>query len=316
MRSGLVAMLVGVWLAPAVAAAFEEVIPAEPGGSLVVDMDLGEGLRPDPGFLELASHDADEIRVVAEADGWASWGVSFTLEAGGPAARLDVRVGGATSWMFGGPRVRVRAWIPREFSVDIRSNSGPVRIQDIGGRVRIRTRDAGVEVRGVSGPVKLRVVNGSVEIEEVTGDLQVSSSDGPIQIAWITGDVEARTTVGPIEMHHVDGEVTAKTLDGSIELAQVRGPIIARTERGSVRAGFSGKPAGSLETERGSIDVVIPTDSAADLDARATRGDVVLDAAIDLNGEEADGFVVGKINGGGELLLLRTSRGRIHLSRR
>ena len=116
MRSGLLAMLVGAWLAPAPALAFEEAIPVHPGGSLVVDVDLGEGLRPDRGFLELASHDADEIRVVGRADGWASWGVAFALEPGGPAARLDVRVEGVTSWMFGGPRVRVHVWVPRDFS--------------------------------------------------------------------------------------------------------------------------------------------------------------------------------------------------------
>ena len=91
---------------------------------------------------------------------------------------------------------------------------------------------------------------------------------------------------------------------------------MARTERGSVRASFSGPPAGSLETEWGSVDVVIPTDAAADLDARATRGAVVLDAAIGLNGEETEKLVTGTINGGGPLLLLRTSRGQIHLSRR
>jgi DUF4097 and DUF4098 domain-containing protein YvlB len=218
--------------------------------------------------------------------------------------------------MFGGPRVRVRVWVPREFSVDIRSSSGPVRIQDIEGRVRARARNAGIEVRGVSGPVKLRVVNGPVEIEEITGDLQVTSSDGLIQVAWVTGDVEARTTSGQIEMRHIDGEVTAKTLDGAIELAQVHGPIVARTEHGSVLAIFSGSPAGSVETERGSIDVVIPTDSAADVDAHATRGTVAVDAAVGLRGEETDNLVVGKINGGGALLSLRTSRGRIHLSRR
>jgi hypothetical protein len=309
-------MIFVAWLAPAATGAFEEAIPVEPGGSLTVDVDLGEGLRPDPGFLEIASHDADEIRVVADADGWASWSVSYTLDDGSAAARLDVRVEGATSWMFGGPRVRVRVWVPREFSLDIRSNSGPVRIQDIGGSVRARTRDAGVEIRGISGPVKLRVVNGAAEIEEITGDLQVTSSEGPIRVAWVAGDVEARTTAGEIEMRHIEGEVTAKTLGGPIELAQVRGPILARTERGSVRATFSGAPAGSLETERGSIDVVIPTDSAADLDAHATQGGVALDAAIALDGEEAENLVVGEINGGGELLLLRTSRGQIHLSRR
>jgi hypothetical protein len=309
-------MIFVAWLAPTATGAFEEAIPVEPGGSLTVDVDLGEGLRPDPGFLELASHDMDEIRIVGDVDGWASWGVKFTLDTAGPAVRLDVRVEGATSWMFGGPRVRVRVWVPREFSLDIRSNSGPVRIQEIEGRVRARTRDAEVEVRGVTGPVKLRVVNGPVEIEEITGDLQVTSSDGAIQVAWVTGDVEARTTSGDIEMHHIEGNVTAKTLAGAIDLAQVRGPVIARTERGSVRAVFSGSPAGSVETERGSVDVVIPSGSSADLDARATRGNVVVEAAVGLTGEETENEAAGEINGGGELLLLRTSQGLIHLSRR
>jgi hypothetical protein len=43
---------------------------------------------------------------------------------------------------------------------------------------------------------------------------------------------------------------------------------------------------------------------------------VALDATIGLNGEEAENLVVGKINGGGELLLLRTSHGRIFVGRR
>jgi DUF4097 and DUF4098 domain-containing protein YvlB len=166
------------------------------------------------------------------------------------------------------------------------------------------------------GPVKLRVVNGPAELEEITGDLQVTSSDGPIQIAWATGDVEARTTAGEIEMRHVDGAVTAKTLGGAIDLSEVRGPVVARTENGSLRASFSGPPAGSLETERGNVEVVIPTESAATLDAQATRGNVEIDPAIGLNGEETENLAVGRINGGGELLWLRTSRGRIRLSRR
>jgi hypothetical protein len=61
---------------------------------------------------------------------------------------------------------------------------------------------------------------------------------------------------------------------------------------------------------------VIPTGSAADLDARATRGKVGLDRTIGLNGEEEENLVMGKINGGGALLVLRTSNGRIHVGGR
>jgi len=64
-------------------------IPVAPGGTLAIDVDLGEGLRPDPGFLELTTHDADEIRVVGDVDGWGSWAVAFALDDSARAGRRD-----------------------------------------------------------------------------------------------------------------------------------------------------------------------------------------------------------------------------------
>ena len=76
MRFGWIGLLLVATLPAAVwAEDLDERIPVELGGLLEIDMDYGEGLRPDPGFLEIASHAAREVRIVADASGWGTAGV-------------------------------------------------------------------------------------------------------------------------------------------------------------------------------------------------------------------------------------------------
>ena len=111
----------------------EERIPVQPGGLLEVDLYMGEGLRPDKGSLEVTSHDANEVRIAADVSGWGASGVNFRVEHDSSTVRLYGRVTGALSWLFGGPQLAVRIWVPREFSLDLRTSAGPVRIDDVSG---------------------------------------------------------------------------------------------------------------------------------------------------------------------------------------
>ena len=63
-------LFVVVLLGCAPARDIDERIAVEPGGQLEVDLDFGDGLRPDPGSLEVASHDVAEVRILAGATGW------------------------------------------------------------------------------------------------------------------------------------------------------------------------------------------------------------------------------------------------------
>jgi len=299
---------------PAAGEMLEESIPAGPEGTVEIELDFGEGLRPDPGFLAVDTHASDEVRLQVETSGWGTWGVYSSISGASDKVTVRVMVSGNTTWMFGGPNVRVHVWVPESAGVDARCRGGALRISDIGGPVRARVRDADVEIRGVEGPVRLRVVGGAVDVEEVTGAVEVASTDGGIRAARIGGGVEARTSDGDIELQHVTGGVTAKTLAGDIELSDVEGPAVARTEEGSVEARFSKGAAGSLETERGSVLVVVPNGAGATVDARATRGQVELSPGLAWNGEADAEHAAGTIGPGGPRLSLRTSRGEIRVS--
>ena len=256
------------------------------------------------------------MRVRVESGGWGNWDVEVKLERLPSRIRLDVRVDGTTTWMFGGPNVRIQAFVPEGASVDLYSTGGEIRIEDLTGGLRGRVRDADAEIRGVSGPVKLKIANGSLEVEELTGSLEVTTDVGDIRAAWITGAVEARTNDGAIVLRHVTGDATAKSLDGDLELREIGGAVTARTERGRVTVGFAGNAGGTIETERGDLAIELAEGGGADLDARAADGTVELANGLPWRGEHADGRAIGTIGEGGGRLVLRSARGGIRVGAR
>jgi hypothetical protein len=294
----------------------EERIPVQPGGLLEVDLYMGEGLRPDKGSLEVTSHDANEVRIAADASGWGASGVNFRVEHDAKTVRLYGRVTGALSWLFGGPQVAVRVWVPREFSLDLRTSAGPIRIEDVSGRIRARAADAPIEVSAAAGSLRLRTNRGDVRVSEVEGDVDVRASAGSLELSWITGDVAARTGRGEIAADHVSGSLSLGSGRGGIEIRDVEGPAMVKTELGGILVSFVGAPAGELETSRGSVRVVVPDGAGADLEAISRRGSVELAPGLPLEGARNEAHIVGKLGPGGAPLRLYTARGSVYLSRR
>ena len=89
----------------------EESVPAEPGGTLFVDLDRGS--------VTIESHDKNEVRVEAVGRGWASGMCVFTLMTQGRDVQLDGDIDGWFPAFFGGARIQVRVWVPRRYSVDV-----------------------------------------------------------------------------------------------------------------------------------------------------------------------------------------------------
>jgi hypothetical protein len=291
-------------------------IGVKPGGLLQVDLDLGEEVRPGRVSLEVRSHDADEVWAVADLSGLGASSVKFRLEHDERVVRLYGRSGGLVSWIFGGPGVSVRIWVPRHFSVDLRSASGPIRIEDVTGGIRARTRDASIAVEGAEGSLDLRTRAGAVRATEVLGNVEVRAFEGKVALSWVNGDVDVRTGRGDIRLRHIDGSVSLRTDNGEIRIEEIRGVADAKTERGAIYTSFAAAPRGLLETRRGSIEVLFPEHFGIELDAQARRGTVEVGAGVEVDGSRSADRFVGEVNGGGDPLTVYTARGSIHLDRR
>lgn len=310
------AVLAVAVLLPLEATAFERAVEVAAGERVQIEIDFGDGLRPDPGFVRIASHDGDRVRARVDTTGWGQWDVEVALARRPGGARLDVRARGTVTWMFGGPNIRVDVFVPRDVRVDVISWGGAVRIEDLQGSVRGTMHDAGIIVNGVDGRVKLRVEqSGTAEIDDVSGDLDVDSEAGNVQASRIAGSVEIRSSDGAIEVADARGPITAKSLDGAIDLSGVAGPVTARSERGDVHVRFAAPTGGAIESDRGDVAVEWPQGEGAELDARSLCCPIDL-ATRGFEGRRGGEEVIGKIGAGGPSLVIRSSRGKIRVSQR
>ncbi len=277
-------------LAPsAMAKDYEDRIAARPGGRLQVELASGS--------VEVESHDDNEVRVDARVGGVGARSLVFRLTGNGVDVFFSADVGGWAP-LLGGTRLRVRFKVPERYDLDIRTRGGRIEIEEIRGEVVARTSGGSVEVDEIEGNVDLRSSGGSIEAKEIRGNLVARTSGGRIRASEISGDVEAQTSGGPIKIKDVAGGVDLHTSGGGI----------------SVR--FTDDPEGQLETSGGSIEVEFPEDAGVDLDAQTSGGRVEVEHGILVRGSLDRSHVVGKINGGGRTLQLRTSGGSIQVRAR
>ncbi len=264
-----------------------EVVSVELGGTLYVNLDLGS--------VEVESHDAETVEIEAQATGWAPELVVFWLDREGNDVYLEAA---AEHWLPGilfGRRVRVRARVPRRYSLDVFTRGGHVRMRQIGGRVAAETRGGSIELRRVDGSALLRTSGGKIEAEDVRGHVRAGTRGGRIEVTRVQGDAELRTSGGRIECRGMAGRVEAKTSGGRI------------------RTDFDAAASGSIATSGGPIEVSFASGARVSLDACTRGGQVRVDHPIQVSGTRSSSRVVGEINGGGPELRLRTSGGSIHV---
>jgi DUF4097 and DUF4098 domain-containing protein YvlB len=68
-----------------------------------------------------------------------------------------------------------------------------------------------------------------------------------------------------------------------------------------------------LETGDGNVTLEVPADLAADVDLHTSDGHIDLEFPVTTEGKIRENEVRGKINGGGNLVTIRTGDGSIHL---
>ncbi len=265
----------------------DEVVPVKPGGCLYV--------RSTKGSVDVRSHDADEVRVEAEARGRRPERVIFQLDTMGDDVRFEVRTDGWLIDLFGSTDVRVRLWVPRQYSVALRTSGGDAHVDAIQGDVDLRSSGGDVTLARIEGRVTLETSGGRVELEHVDGDVRVRSSGGNTKLRDVYGNVDSRSSGGDLEIDGVDGAVSARMSGGSTSIV------------------FLGDPEGDIRGSGGSIDVLVREDANFSVDAKSNGGKVELDLELDREHKTDPHRVTGSRGRKGPRLKLRSSGGGIRL---
>jgi DUF4097 and DUF4098 domain-containing protein YvlB len=237
------------------------------------------------------------------------WKKSFSVP-GKADLRVEVDDGEAT----------VHAWDRKQIDVRITTEGWKIEPSE----VRVTDHQAGdrVEIEVRVPRTHISFGRRSVRVElQVPRELRASihSGDGRISVQDLKGEIHLSTSDGSIEADAVDGDFEAKTGDGRIRATGRWDRLSLETKDGSVdaeaRAGSKMAGAWRIHTGDGSVTLRLPENFAADLDAHTGDGKIMVDFPVTASGSIGGSELRGKLNGGGQMLVVRTGDGPIRLHR-
>lgn len=217
-------------------------------------------------------------------------------------------------------------------NVTVDSDNAGVRLQDIGGNVKVDVRKSDivravevkgtVDLRGRGEDVELENIQGQVNLEGAfTGQLQFRNLAQPlrfdgnqteIKVAKIPGEVRlspgdlvASKLVGPIQINARSRDIQISDFSQALDLTVDRGDVELRPSAATM-------PKIEVRTRSGDIDLGIPPGARFDLKAQTDHGEIHDEFGNPLTiSEVGDGGAIAGSVGSGPSLRLQTDRGSV-----
>ena len=200
----------------------------------------------------------------------------------------------------------------------------------IDGSAKLHTGGGHIRAARIKGTANLETDGGNIAIGEAGSYVTVRTSGGQIDLGEVHGSVRADTGGGGIRVISVAGPLEVASSGGSICLTRVASRVRAETGEGTITAWINPEDTESarvvrlpgpsqLASRTGDIVVFIPRNLAMNLDATVENGGpgrIEVDPTLVLNIQsQANGpaHVMASLNGGGALLRLHTTGGKIQL---
>ena len=220
--------------------------------------------------------------------------------------------------------------VPAKTAVNISTSGGSIEASRLTGRLGMRTSGGSLRVEDVEGDVDGRTSGGSVRMRDVRGDTVVGTSGGGIDVTSVRGSLRATTSGGGIDIDTVSGDLQATTSGGGVRIHGAGGRVEARSSGGPVTVRFAAgnNRGGVLSTSGGGLRTELDPSVALTVDASSSGGNVETDLPVTIQGRlQNDGpgqpaapfrqgstSLRGDINGGGEVLRLRSSGGGVRIT--
>lgn len=256
------------------------------------------------GSVRVTSGDNKQVELRVEYEGY-EMNKSLHVESrqDGDRVELTARVTGhwGFSWGHNSRRLHIEVRMPKEGDLDANTGDGSVEATSLSGNIIVKTGDGSVKADTLSGNIDLHTNDGSIRVDSLKGEIRLHSGDGSI---------EGRSLDGKVNADSGDGHIT---LEGRFEALDIRtgdGSVNTRVLSGSKMGG-----SWNIRTGDGSVDIVLPGDFQANIDASTGDGHISLGMPVTVEGTFSNSQIHGKMNGGGQQLTIHTGDGSIRLSR-
>jgi hypothetical protein len=243
-------------------------------------------VQTDDGAVRVSTGDIKQVEIRVEYTGYKlDRDLQVTTSQNGDSVEVIAKTHGG-SWFNFGVRhtsLRVEVHMPKDADLEVTTGDGSVEADSINGNLDVRTGDGHIMVQGAHGNIRLHTGDGHIEGRALDGRADITTGDGHV-------NVEGR----------FDG-LTIRTGDGS---------VTARANQGSTVAA-----PWNIHTGDGSVDLDLPGEMQANLDASTHDGRISLGIPVTVEGTFSSTKIMGKMNGGGQAIVVRTGDGSIHLNK-
>jgi DUF4097 and DUF4098 domain-containing protein YvlB len=124
--------------------------------------------------------------------------------------------------------------VPSGTDVVVGSNSGDVTLEGLLGAVSVTTVSASVDAEDVAS-IDARTVSGKLRVEESRGDVRLKTKSALVHVGRAVGDVRIANLSGRVEVDEAQASVSVKTVSGSVELHVTgRAPVRAESVSGHI----------------------------------------------------------------------------------
>jgi len=216
-------------------------------------------------------------------------------------------------------------------NVEIVSDNAGVRLQNIGGEVKIDTRKSDIiRAINVKGPVDMKGHGADVELQDIDGQVTIAGTySGVIQLRNISKPLrfngqqtdlnieklpgQVRMALGDFTANNLVGPVRLTTRSRDVHISDFTNSLEVSVERGDVELRPGKLPVAKMDVHArfGDVEVSLPPAAKFDLTGTTARGETYTDFGAPLHTERNGNG--GSIRGssGGPVINLQTEHGKM-----
>jgi DUF4097 and DUF4098 domain-containing protein YvlB len=184
---------------------------------------------------------------------------------------------------------------------------------DIQGDLSLDGDLSDITLSGIKGKVSQSgAATGNVHMENISGPVRLHTTITVVELAELPGDLTLDS--GDLRINQAKGQVRVVTHSKDIELNQIYGDSYVETSNGRIAV----EPAGPYSVEakniKGDVEVTLPPNASASVNASTHNGDIVSDYPVSATGGEnkVAAFTIGS---GASRIVLNASNGDVHIKK-
>jgi DUF4097 and DUF4098 domain-containing protein YvlB len=202
-----------------------------------------------------------------------------------------------------------------------------VRVQQVLGDADIYTGAGEVQLGAVSGSCTVRSLGGPMQFGEILGPMKVSTRAGDVLIDSARRGGSIATDGGTIRLLYTSGPTRLYSGGGDISVGQAVSSVDAQTASGDISISIDSSAKSQkvdAKTAKGNVVLNVTAQFSADIDATILTSDPDADVifsdipGLSISRDQVNGKTrvraTGKINGGGEKVVLQATDGDIRIS--